>query len=194
MILYWTGQISLGEEENLLDLFFENAQDKLAAYAIEFIGISLSNIQETISLSVLQRITHFWEWRSLQIIKKGVTKHNHELAAFGWWFISKKFDDLWSIDHLKKVLVINAGKIDFEHEVVKQLAKLMPKMPREVLECLSIIVKCNKTAWQIYHWKDDAIFILNSALKIEDLNEEARAIIDHLCASGYFEFNKLLKE
>ncbi len=189
---YWQGKITLDEPGNFIERFFNKAQDKTASYAIEFLGRTLNNIEGVISPDFLKRLVYFWEWRFNNITAaESYDSHKEELAAFGWWFASRKFSEEWSLQELIKVMNLT-GKIDFEHEVIKRFTELISKRPKQVLDCLSVML--NKFTWSVYTYKTDISTILSAALKIEEVEQDAKKIINRLETFGVFDFRDLLRE
>ena len=118
--------------------------------------------------------------------------HN-ELIEFGWWFVSKRSNDNWSIDQLLEVLKITKT-IDPDLWVVERLAELSVTMPRKTVQCLGLIVDGDEKGWGILGWNGDARKILAAALGSEDATarQVAREVVHRLGGRGYFEFRALL--
>lgn len=116
-----------------------------------------------------------------------------ELAEFGWWFISGKFDTSWSINQLRESLSL-CGRSEADHFVVETLTKFAPEFPSETVECLSMLVDGDRNQWGIASWATHAKTILASVLssKIEPARSAAVSLINRLYARGFDEFQKLL--
>ena len=101
---------------------------------------------------ILKRLQIFWLRRidNLQITNKRET-HLLEPIAFGWWFISGKFNDTWAIEQLMIAIEL-AGKIEPEHSVLKHLSKIAAEMPLLVVECLDEIFVKNENEHKIYNF------------------------------------------
>ncbi|MBW1956180.1 MAG: hypothetical protein JRI83_10760, partial [Deltaproteobacteria bacterium] len=194
MTFYWRGRIALKDPEGILQLFWNKASDALRGHAISFVGRSLRETKEPIDPEILQRIKTLWETR-LNAAKSSARPENYveELAAFGWWFISGKFDNHWAIEQLYESLKIS-GKTDPDFMVVEHLVALAKDMPYETVQCLEAIIKGDEEGWSIYGWKDEAKTILNTALQNPTAKETAENVINHLGSRGYFEFMELLKQ
>ena len=85
--------------------------------------------------------------------------HNGEMTGFGWWFVSGKFEDEWSITQLVEAFNISK-KTDPEHLVVERLATLAPTMPKQTIQCLEAIIKGDRESFRIYIWIEQARIIL----------------------------------
>src|SRR5207245_3301141 len=104
MVFYWLGLIPLtGEGSELLTRFFEKADDGLRAHAIDFMGRSLGNTEGDVPHDVRNRFIALWK---IRFAAARETAPNKELAAFGWWFGSKKLDPEFAITQLLEVLKV----------------------------------------------------------------------------------------
>jgi hypothetical protein len=193
MALYWRGKLDLGVSGLLLD-FLERAPRKLAGYAIGFIGRSLKNTKEEIAPRIVDRLRTLWELR-LEIAKSAdrAQSHHLELAAFGRWFTSGKFDRDWAARQLQDALEI-AGDIDDDHEVVEQLARLSSSDPIRAITCLNLLVKEPKEPWRIFAYQDGARKIVATAIASGSsvARELAEDTIQRLMAQGHMNFRELL--
>ena len=77
---------------------------------------------------ILQRFRFLWEKR-LSVAISSPDLYSEELAAFGSWFASGKFDDNWSLEQLKTVLNL-VDKAEPDHLVIERLVQLvLPNFP-----------------------------------------------------------------
>ncbi|MHC5823723.1 MAG: hypothetical protein ACYT04_49795, partial [Nostoc sp.] len=103
MTLYWRGKLNLDEPGALLARFFELASDTLRGYALEFVGRSLKNTKDEIAPQILNSLQLLWKKRFETAFNSAEpSSYATELAAFGWWFGSGKFDDTWAIAQIKQ--------------------------------------------------------------------------------------------
>jgi hypothetical protein len=135
---YWSGKVDIDEPEGLLPLFFTHAPEKLCGYIFEFAGRSLYNTNEVDAL-ILVRLQALWEWRMERIQTPSLDLYTNELAAFGWWFGSGKFDNAWAIKHLEEVLK-QTGYVEANHLVAEKLESLVTLMPFPVVRCLALLI------------------------------------------------------
>ncbi|MGQ9677552.1 MAG: hypothetical protein ACUVX1_17965, partial [Chloroflexota bacterium] len=188
MTLYGRGKLKLDKPDGLIQMFYSRAPDGLCGHAIKFIGQSLGKTQGRIRKAVLRRFMRLWEWR-MEVIAKAATPDLHvaELAAFGSWFVSGKFDDAWAIAHLRAALEL-AGRTEPDHLVVDRLAQLTGKMPLIAVQCLRMMVEGDKEGWHIHMWKDSARGILRAALSSSDgiARREAEDLVNRLGALGHY--------
>ena len=123
------------------------------------------------------------------------SSHSEEVAAFGWWFASGKFDDVWAIGQLEEALRLS-GKTEPYELVLERLVTLSTTMPVDVVGCLRLIVEGDKEGWNIRAWREPKRTILKTALKSGDptARQLAESLIHRLGARGYWDFRDLLRE
>jgi hypothetical protein len=192
MTLYWRGK--LGIHDSLFQRFYAAAPDSLRGFAAEFIGRSLRNDTGDVAPVIIERLRELWTFRlSAARAATDATTHVEELSHFGWWFVSKKFDDTWSLTQLVEALKI-AKKAEPDHLVVERLSEISPSMPSNAVECLAMIVAGDKEGWGILGWREFARKILADAMSSADQPARAKAteLIHRLGSRGYFEFRELL--
>ncbi len=192
LMLYGRGKIGLADE--LLRLYFSKISDQISGHVIVLIGMGLRNEENPLPSEVLDRFKAFWQWR-LENAKSARDSgvRSSELAGFGRWFVSGKFEDAWAVPQLKATLELS-GKTDVDHLVVEHLAALSAQIPLAAVECLKLIVEADKEGWSILGWRQHARTILVSALYSGHRTavELARALVNRLDARGFAEFRDVL--
>ncbi len=194
MSLYEGGRFDLDARDDPLALFYQRAGDDLRAYGCEFVGRDLYNVEGPVRPAVLERLQALWARRlAAAQASASPAAYGSEVAAFGWWFASGKFDDHWSIEQLATALRLT-GKVDPDHIVVQRLATLSPTMPREAIQCLDLIVGGDKEGWRVQGWTKEMRTILESALgSVDDqARRSATDLINRLGSWGNLEFRDLL--
>lgn len=191
--LYWSGKIEMDKTDDLLVRFFDNAPDKLRGFTIGYIGRALHNAEDEIPFLVLTRLQNLFEKR-LDVAHTGESApFDAELAAFGWWFIGRRFGKMWSLSRLQDVLTAT-GRIDQVHRVLEQLATMSNENPVPTVRCLEFIIEGEFERWRIQSWKEHIRTILENA--VERGNEESRtlaiSVINRLGARGNLDFKDLL--
>jgi hypothetical protein len=145
---------------------------------------------------MIERLQALWLLR-LDIARRAGQNQTsqEELKEFGWWFVSKKFSDEWSLDSLFEALKISK-KIEPDFWVVERLAELSTARPRMAVQCLALIVEGDEEGWEILGWKVDARKIIGAALNSPDATARqlARELVHKLGGLGYFEFRELLMD
>ena len=193
MTFYWRGKIPLDDPESLLVQFYEKASDKVCFHAMDFIGRILQDA--AISEEILNRPASLWEYRLAETkASDSPSSHESEIAAFGWWFVSGKFEDDWALNQLTEVLRL-VGTVDLaDREVVGRLADLMSLRPKQAITCLRLMVEGAKESWRVQGWGNYLRKILQTAIQDPDheIQQAAVQLIHLLGARGYSEFRELL--
>lgn len=194
MSFYWRGKLDLDDPGGLLARFYANAPDALRAHALKFAGRSLHGTKDQVASEILDRLQMLWD-RRLSAARTAASPLSHvgELAAFGWWFASAKFDDTWATTQLAEVLKL-AGKVEPDHLVVERLAAIAAEMPRQAVECLGLMIEGDTEARAIYAGREHARTILATAIQGTD-SEAQRAAVDlvhRMGARGHLEFRDVL--
>jgi hypothetical protein len=191
---YWRGELNAEDQDGLLGAFYAIADVKLRSLVIDFAGRSLHNTSGAVPLDALERLKNFWT-RRFEAVRATETigEQVEELTSFGWWFVSKKFPDQWSVDQLFEVLKITK-RIEPEHLVLERLAELSASLPTRTIECLALIVEGDREGWAILGWRGHVRTIIATAINSADetARRHAVALVHHLGTRGNFEFRDLL--
>ena len=192
MTFYWRGKLEMDDPQGLLPKFWTKASDQLRAHALKFIGQGLRKAKETVPPVILKRLQSLWDSR-LAAAHLDPANHRSEMAAFGWSFVSEKFNDEWAMKQLAEALRI-AQKTDVDHMVVQRLAALVQTIPLETVHCLELIVKGDLEGWSIYGWREHARTILAIAVQGGDREAAMAAenLIHYAGSAGHLEFRDLL--
>ena len=191
MAFHWRGKLPL--DDPLLAAFWEKAPDTLRGHALEFVGHALKQTEEEIPEKIIKRLKNLWESRLEQARKSpSPSEFAKELAAFGWWFVSTKFDVDWALDQLIASLQI-AGKTEPVHMVLEQLAKTAETHPLKSVECLKMIVEADAEGWELYASRDYIRQILQLALEAPNARQEAERVIHYLGSRGFLGYKDLLR-
>ena len=142
------------------------------------------------------RLKKLWEKR-LASIKAAATASDHaaELAAFGWWFVSQKFDNAWAMSQLLAVLSL-PQKAEPDYLVVERLVTLAATMPLEAVQCLTMMVQRDKENWNIQSWHDDSRKILATAISSGNsaARQAAIELVNRLAARGMPDYKDLIEK
>jgi len=188
MVFYWWGTIEL--DDPLLFKFWEKAPDELRGHAIEFIGHALQRGKKPVPIDILKRFQKLWE-SCLAKAMESPESHINEISAFGWWFVSRKFDSNWSISQLAKALEL-IPKISPDDMVLEHLASFVETYPVESVKCLRKIVEGDREGWIIDTGSEHIRHILKISLQCEDVKKEAKELVHYLGSRGFLEFKDLL--
>jgi hypothetical protein len=193
---YWRGRMLSPREPGLLREFYAKASDKLRGSATSFVGRGLTNDTGEVAPVVIDRLKDLWMAR-VEVARFGKqgAPCEEEMKAFGWWFVSKKFDDAWSVQQLLAALQI-AKRVDADMLVVERLAELCPAMPSQVMDCLALVVEGDEEGWGILGWGGDVRKALTAALESTDdeTKKKARTLVHKLGGLGHFEYRNLLSD
>jgi hypothetical protein len=188
MAFYWRGKVEL--KDPLFVSFWEKAPDPLRAHAIEFIGRSLKYTDESIPGEIIERLKELWEERFSQV-KKDPAKHEREVAAFGWWFVSGKFDVDWSISMLSEALKL-VPKTEPADMVIERLSEIAETYPLESIECLRRIAEGDKEGWLLYTNEEAIRKVLQIGLANPNTRKRTEELINYLGRRGFLSYRDLL--
>ena len=119
MTLYWRGK--LDRSDPLMTEFYRRASARLCKHALNFVGRSLRNTDAAIPPDVLQRLRDLWTDRVAALTRTN-SAGAEELQEYGWWFVSRKFEDQWSLEQLLAALSL-AHRVEPDFMVVDRLAE-----------------------------------------------------------------------
>jgi hypothetical protein len=184
MILYAREQVGFDDPDGLFIHFFQKAPSDVRGHAIWLVARDFNEMEGEIPNEVLERLTALWSIRLGEAQNaESIAPYVSELSAFGGWFASGKFDDLWAITQLRDALRL-AGSIEPYHLVLERLAELAPSAPEMAVECLSLMIEGDKKRRYVYTWHEHMRAILEAVLESQDqpARRSARSLIDRLLA------------
>ena len=192
LLLYMWGRLEL--ETGLLADFFRLAPLEVRRKALANVGWQLSRTQQVIPEDVLGRLQTLWETRRRAAIE--AAQHDRdggegenpasELAAFGSWFRSRRFDAQWALNEL---LVVVDRIYTFEHldvDVTEQLAQTARTDPDVALRIYDRLVRAARQGWYLSEVAREGYPILASALRShrDELMDRATQLINELGSWG----------
>lgn len=191
MVFYAHGAIELKRDE-LFRKFFEKASGSLRGHAIWSVGFGLRETKEELPDEVLDRIQVLWRWR-LDEGKADPDANREELQQFGWIYVSRKLDDIWSLETLHDTLTVSKG-INPDSDVVEVLAQVASRNLKTAVECLRLIVESTTEDWKIRYWERHIRAMLSGALQGDDseIATIAEDLVNRLAARGETQFEDLL--
>jgi hypothetical protein len=153
--LYLRGRVPLEGPASPLARFFENASSSQRAHALAWVGQMVQG-QDRIPSEIVHRLQRLWESRlSAAQQSADPAAHAEELAQFGIWFASGKFDGPWAVGRLLALLRLT-GRVGNTSKVVDRLKTYMDTMPYEVAQCIAVLVANERGAITILGWGQDA--------------------------------------
>ena len=194
MSFYWRGKLDLEDPVGILRRFYTMAPRELHAHALRFVGTTLYRMGSELADDVSTRLQALWK-RRLAATRAGLGARSGEIQAFGWWFVSEKFDDAWAITQLSEVLKLT-GEVEADHLVLERLVELAPSMPAIVVECLKWFVENEREPWRLYTSIGSQRTILSTALQSKDRKAQrlAEDVVNRMGVRGRFDFQDLLYE
>jgi hypothetical protein len=193
MIAYWNGRESLVDQDSLVRTFFERAPLKIREHALYLIGSWLNNYSGDLGSEITKRLTDLWQWRKATHQGSNDAVDSKELAQFGWWFVSGKLDQRWSLQQVLLTVQI-CVELDSSFQVVERLAALGKDFPDLVVDCLEALVQHTKKIWRIYSWREQAFRALQSVIESDhpETRQKARRVINRFGELGFRDFKSLL--
>jgi len=177
MTMCWRGKLPLEPLDPILERFFEKASDELRANAMAFVGRSLQKTSEVIPSEILTRLKALLG-RRLRVARESPAPGDYckEIAAFGWWFLSGKFDEGgWALDQLTEAIKI-AGEMDPDFMVVERMGELATDSPLPTVRCIAMLVERAPHDKLLHSWIDSARAILVAAHESD--NPEAQKLAE----------------
>jgi hypothetical protein len=199
--LFWFEVINLDEPDTLIERFFANASIHARGEFIRNIGWKLlygtrepHNIE--INHELRQRLQKFLDWRIAKAKELNFSIEDvSDLRYFSWWFASGKLDNQWAISKLIDVLGL-LGTVDYcGDEFLEHLEKLAIEMPKDAVQCLSIMASGDKASeWFRSYRSEHYCSILQTALESGDetSQKQAEVLINQLVARNLADCRNLL--
>lgn len=194
MALYWRGHVKLGEDDRLLERFFEGSSAGLRASALGFVGRLLED--EAIEPPDVpdDRLKLLWEYRLAYLDSTGAgLDESDELTTFGRWFASGKLAPEWLLDQLIEALR-RVKRVQNDRTVVEQLEALSASYPSRTVEALRLLVEGTAETWSISLWEEAARRLLGRVISSgeEPARSAAINLVHVLGARGHPGFRDLL--
>ena len=141
-------------------------------------------------MEIRDRLTSLWARRiEAAQAAESPEAYGRELAAFGSWFRSGKFDDSWALEQLATALSAYP-RTDLDHDVLERVAALSGDAPLIAVRCARQMCRGDVEGWHIPMWKGSVNQILANAINGADIEarDEGRSLISYLVSRGYIGF------
>ncbi len=194
MVYYWLGKLDFGGQDGLLNSFYAAASDWVRSHAAWFVGRSVGGRDDGAPPEVYARLRKLIELRLGEAnAAKSPDNFANELANFGYWFATDKFDEPWALNTLLAVLKLTK-KAQSEMEVVKRLVELCPRYPMECVSCLRLMIEGDKDRWLILGVENDAREVLSLAINSSNPNAalSAMRLAEDLIRVRHYGFRSIL--
>ncbi len=189
--IYWWGLLDL--KSALFVRFYELADEATRYAMLKSIGFAFLHADGPIPLETVERAKALWEKRAAEI--QAAAKPTSEANAFGWWFVSTKFDDHWSLEQLGVALQF-ADDIDLDHSVADRLGELAPNHTDLALQYITQMSGMDdRDGWRTVAYRNGIESVVRAALSsTNDITKRnARELVSRLLAHGHEEYWKLLE-
>jgi hypothetical protein len=194
MALYGHGFVPL--ESELITGFFARGAPTVRAYAIEYVGVLLSDTGGDLEPEVADRLKTLWQWRREIIDEKEPSASDEdETAAFAWWFESGKLDSEWALENLEWALQRAGARID-GYGIAQQLRVLADRLPGElhrILRCFELMIVNDGDHGHLFGWQAELRSVVELAIGSSDPagNGLAHSIANRMVARGYLAYREL---
>lgn len=185
MALYWRGKLSL--EDPLLKAFWEKEPDALRGHALGYVGGAFQQTHGEIPGEIFERLKLLWAARLAWAKQAQSSEFGKEMAAFGRWFVSDKFDRGWATAQLLESLQL-AHQTVHEDLVLEHLERTVEIHPVESVQCLRILVEGDREGRTLYAGRNHVRRILEVHCKVPSLGRMRRGSSTILAAEGFWRF------
>jgi hypothetical protein len=189
IITYWCRGVA---DEQLVDEFFERADDDTAAQVMEDLGWSLSKTTGEVPPEIAARMQALWDKR-LAVGATDPEAHTREMRTFGNTFAAAKLDEAWAIDRLEQAIELGGAPKPAQW-LVERLAVVGESRPADAARILDAMLQRVDTPWAHVGWSDHARAIAALALRSNDpaAVQDGQSIVDFFVRRGELEFRDLL--
>ncbi len=180
LFLYAQGAIELNSKDGFVNVFFSNADSEARSSALGRLGWHLERWDDP-TTAVVERLQQLWDWRVKSMNR---SPDLVELASFGSWFRSGKFQRAWAIGQLAGAARLGAS-FEIPGLLVEKLCGFAREFPGECFEVLSRLVE-DKDPADVNWVGSKAAPILAAALGSGNkiLYARATALMDRLGSLG----------
>ncbi len=188
--LYWSGHLSL--DDGLLSLFYANADARSRAQMIKHMGFCFFHTKGELPEGIREQARLLWERRIAVMASAPSLDVAAELAEFGWWFASAKFETVWSMKQLDAVLDLT-DHVELDHAVAERLGIMAQTTPVDALRLLSKMMS-RATDWSAIACRRGIESAVKTALASSETaaHSVARELVSRLAAHGHEGFVRLL--
>jgi hypothetical protein len=197
LLLYSWGRLSISD--TLLVEFLGTAPVEVRRRALGHLGWQLWRSSDAIPEDVLQRLQVLWESRRhAAVAETGDDRQQDsagELAAFGWWLRSDRFDRRWAMDELLYALENGADVETMSVDVTEHLAKIAETDFELAVKILDHLLQSARGSWRMSQVVLEGTEILSRAVASgqQELMNDANGIIDQLGRSGFLDIRERVR-
>jgi len=174
-MIYWRGQTDLDDPNDLVRPLWTYASQDLRAHIMTFIGRNLKGTDDVVPEEIIERLAALWLWRFETAVRSSdLLNYATELAQFGWWFLSSKFDEQWAIPQTLNVLRL-VHTINPEVFVVGRLGDVAAEIPAAAIECLDLIIRTSDGTNRFWYGGGEVRTVLEKVLRTDDQGAKRQA-------------------
>lgn len=196
MIQYWRGKLDL-DPGDLIQKFFQNADDDARAAAFGLIGRSLEDAygsdKPEAPQELVARLQALWEWRISSLDRTTADTARREIGQFGWWYGSGAFEPAWALPQLASAVRL-VGSVEGEHKALKGLVADAGSEPLGAARALEQLVHRDSERWLALGHKGEVRAVLRTVLDagVPEAREVAINVVHELGTQGFREYRDLL--
>ena len=183
LILYVTGQLDGGLEDEVVTALFRYGDGESLGDALGHLGWELRHAQGEIAMTVLERFQALWDWRAEQVAAGRADRG--ELSGFYWWVSSGRFAPDWWLPRL--AFVLEDPQFDGHATLGEALAHAAENHPRLVLQVFTALHARSVLSGLSFDLVEHMPLILKAALLCdeEDVRRSARDLMQELGNENY---------
>jgi hypothetical protein len=194
MVYYWLGELRFGGTDKLLDDFYTSASGEIRGHAMRFVGNSVARWDNDVPAEAFGRLQELFRIR-LEDARggEGAVRLQSELVNFGYWFISRRFDERWAIETLITTVRLSK-KSEPAMQVLETLADVSLRYPAECVLALGSMIEGDTEGWLLVGNEASMRLILSRSLNSAnpEASISARRLTEELIARGHFQFRDLV--
>jgi hypothetical protein len=188
--LYWSGHLAL--DDGLLRGFYKSADNRARVEVLKHMGFCFLHTKEALPEVVRRQAQLLWEHRIASAQANPSSDAAAEVAEFGWWFASAKFDTTWSLRQLDSALNLTE-RLELDFAVAERLGTLAETIPIEAMQLLAKLM-ARATDWSIIGCRRGIEAAVRAAMASQkpEAQSSARELVSRLAARGHESFVQLL--
>ena len=195
MLLYLEGIETLENDESLVKVFFNIADDESRKVAMRYLGTKLIFLNKRDDVDIIiPRLKKLISTR-IEVIKEGnIDNYKNEISSLIYWYRESIFDNSFTIYILNEYLELSQGDIDVFYDVLDKAGTFMDSFPEAILDNIYKILKNElaKNHYLIYIEKYRKIFIKGLNNRNIQINNKTREIINFIGNKGIHDFRDLV--
>lgn len=200
LLLYVWGHVDL--DSGPLADFFKTAPVEVRSRTLGHAGWQLWRSEDEVPTEVLMRLQILWESRraaieaaSEQAPPDEGTSSAAELAAFGWWFRSDRFDREWALKQLLLALEHMPVGEEVNVDVTKQVARIANTNLEVALHAYDRLLHLARQTWHLSEVVHEGTVILKTSIESGQarLADQADGLINEIAGWGFLDIRDRIR-